>query len=506
MSISTRIAVIFSLVGVLLFGGYATHLLHKERGELMAAIEREMNLLGRSLQYSAEQAMGGEHQSGGIDVALARLDEIDRTVGILVFDVEKNPIAVSDGTKAIPWHAELAGEALARQSMDLHYGPDTPPASIFLAAPLRGEGGAPLGALVVERPLLDMREDMRSTQRGLVISGALFVGVAVGLGTGVGRIYIRRPLRHLRTAMNDMRDGRPAADLPVFRNDELGEVARDFNELSKQLNDARVRLERELESRRELERAVRHADKLITIGQLSAGLAHEIGSPLLVLNGRARALLDGHRDEETVRKHAGVIVRETDRITRIVEQLLRFARRKPAHFEKVATATISERVHELLSQEALRKEVRLEFTADPSLEIEADPDQLQQVVLNLVTNALIATPPGGTVSVAWEPRHHTGADGDKHDTVRLVVEDTGHGIRPEIRERLFEPFFTTRTRDGGTGLGLAVVRAIVTEHHGDITVESEAGQGSRFLVELPARQHQPPTSESHIPWPGKPES
>lgn len=489
MRISTRIAVIFSLVGVLLFGGYAAHLLRKEQGELMAAIEREMNLVGRSLQYAVEHALA-DRRAGDVGEALDRLGEIDPTVGILIFDETQNVIAVSDGAEPSPHHAELAGGAIARQRMDLHHDTTTHAESIFLAAPLRDSGGEIIGALVVERPLLDMREDMRSTRRGLMISGALFVGVAVGLGILVGRVYIRTPLRHLKAAMNDVREGRFTSDLPVFRNDELGEVAHDFNDLAHQLNDARVRLEAELESRRELERAVRHADKLITIGQLSAGLAHEIGSPLQVLNGRARALLERHRDNDNVEKHARVIVEETDRITGIVEQLLRFARRKPARFEKTATHSISDRVRELLSQEARRKDVTLDFSnGGPSPWIEADADQLQQVVLNLVTNALIATPPGGTVKVAWEPQQSKSPDGGKRKTVRLVVEDTGHGIPPEIRERLFEPFFSTRTSEGGTGLGLAVVQSIVTEHLGSISFESETGRGTRFLVDFPAQQN-----------------
>ena len=115
-----------------------------------------------------------------------------------------------------------------------------------------------------------------------------------------------------------------------------------------------------------------------------------------------------------------------------------------------------------------------------------DTDEIQQILLNLIANALAATAKGGRVSVSVEESRLTPRNGGyETSAVRLVVEDTGHGIAADVRERVFEPFFTTRAAEGGTGLGLAVVRSLVTEHGGLITVESEPGIGSRFCVDLP---------------------
>jgi signal transduction histidine kinase len=135
-------------------------------------------------------------------------------------------------------------------------------------------------------------------------------------------------------------------------------------------------------------------------------------------------------------------------------------------------------VLELLAGEARRRGVDLGFEGDAaSHRIDADPDQLQQVVLNLVKNALAATPKGGRITVRVEAAA---------DQVRLIVRDTGTGIAADMVPRLFEPFFTTRAADGGTGLGLAVVRAIAVEHHATVAVASEPGRGAEFVVSFPA--------------------
>jgi signal transduction histidine kinase len=137
-------------------------------------------------------------------------------------------------------------------------------------------------------------------------------------------------------------------------------------------------------------------------------------------------------------------------------------------------------VIELVEVEARRRGVALQLVVRTGVTAaSASEDHLQQVVLNLATNALAATPAGGRVEVAIED-----AEG-RPELIRLVVTDTGRGIEPDVLPRVFEPMFTTRVDDGGTGLGLAVVRALVTEHGGTVTADSAPGRGARFVVELP---------------------
>jgi signal transduction histidine kinase len=259
------------------------------------------------------------------------------------------------------------------------------------------------------------------------------------------------------------------------RHDEIGELVEEFNRMLGALAAMREKIEREADSRAHLEVGLQRVDKLITIGQLSAGLAHEIGSPLQVLAGRASTLVD-HADPE-VRRQAKVLVAQCDRITRIVEQLLSFGRRRTATVERCDLVTPIAAVIEMLVGEARRHQITLALETDAtSHEIIGDVDQLQQIALNLIRNALVVTKPGGTVVVR--------IDGS-HDVVRLAVRDTGVGIAPDAQERLFEPFFTTRASEGGTGLGLAVVRSIANDHQASIEVHSEPGVGTEFVVSFP---------------------
>jgi signal transduction histidine kinase len=180
-----------------------------------------------------------------------------------------------------------------------------------------------------------------------------------------------------------------------------------------------------------------------------------------------------------VRRQAELLVAQCERITRVVEQLLSFGRRKAVAIGPCDLGVPVRTVIDLLSGEARRRGVTLGLEVDEgSHEIAGDSDQLQQVALNLVRNALTATPSGGRIIVRVD---HVG------DSVRLSVRDSGAGIDADTRSRLFEPFFTTHASDGGTGLGLAVVRTIANEHRAKVDVYSEPGCGAEFVVSFPQR-------------------
>jgi signal transduction histidine kinase len=309
------------------------------------------------------------------------------------------------------------------------------------------------------------------------------------MGVALGRAYIKRPLRLLADAMRNVRGGDLETAIAVERQDEMGHVAAEFNAMLGELRSARRRLVEEQERRRQLRRDLQDVEKLATIGQLAAGLAHEIGSPLQVLQGRAHGLQSVAERPEEVRRIAGILVSQTERITRIIERLLAVARRQPRNIAPLNLAEPVGLVVDLLEFEARRRDVSLTLNVAPGLRtVVADADAIQQVVLNLVRNALQATPARGRVEVALAAAslRAPGADGEG-PAVRLSVSDTGAGVPPDVRERLFEPFFTTRAESGGTGLGLAVVRAIVEAHRGTITVRSEPGTGATFEVVLPER-------------------
>jgi signal transduction histidine kinase len=231
------------------------------------------------------------------------------------------------------------------------------------------------------------------------------------------------------------------------------------------------------EERARLQEQVRHADRLATIGQLSAGVAHELNEPLATMLGFA----------QLCRKHPGLpasVIADLDKIIaanlharEIIKKLMLFARERPPTREKLG---LNQVIHEGLSyveSRAAKADVEIRRRIESDLpEVYGDPNQLVQVLVNLAVNAIQAMPEGGALTV----------DAFTEDgCVVLAVEDQGVGMTREAAERAFEPFFTTKEVGVGTGLGLSVVHGIVTAHGGTIRVESEPGKGSRFEVRLP---------------------
>jgi two-component system sensor histidine kinase HydH len=231
---------------------------------------------------------------------------------------------------------------------------------------------------------------------------------------------------------------------------------------------------------RSLENQLVRAEKLISVGVLSAGIAHEIGSPLAVIRGRAEQVLrdtaPGPRAEDL-----RVIIKHIDRITSTIRQLLDFSRRQPIAPRAVSLAVTIERARELLQWKFESKELELRVTLDDDLPmLAADPDQLQQVIVNLLLNACDASPPMGQVAI--KARRLPGQQ------VELEIADRGHGIAPEHLHAVFDPFFSTKKRGEGTGLGLSIVASIVRNHAGEISLDSATGKGTTVTVRWPAHR------------------
>ena len=238
------------------------------------------------------------------------------------------------------------------------------------------------------------------------------------------------------------------------------------------------------EERGRLQEQLRHADRLATIGQLSAGVAHELNEPLASALGFAQ-LCRKHRElPPQVATDLDRVIAATLHAREIIKKLMLFARDRAPAQEKVSLNRIVEEGLLFLESRARKGGIEMRRALAPDLpEILADPNQLHQVLVNLVVNAMQAMPQGGPLTI------ETYAEGAE---AVLVVEDQGVGMDPQVVRRIFEPFFTTKDVGEGTGLGLAVVHGIVTAHGGRIRVQSQPGQGSRFEVQLPFQPpHQP---------------
>jgi signal transduction histidine kinase len=235
---------------------------------------------------------------------------------------------------------------------------------------------------------------------------------------------------------------------------------------------------------------LRHAERLNTVGKLASGLAHELGTPLSVIILRAKGIASGKRWAiEQVRESAQSIAEQATRMTNLVRELLDFARRRtperaPVHMEGVVAKT-----KDFLSTVSARTHVRIESRRRARSDlVVGDAAQLQQVITNLLMNAVQAMPAGGIVEVrlddvrAKQPADRGGGEGE---FLRIQVRDQGPGIPREILPRVFEPFFTTKDVGEGTGLGLSVCYGIVRDHNGWIEVDSALGGGSTFSIFLP---------------------
>ncbi len=231
-----------------------------------------------------------------------------------------------------------------------------------------------------------------------------------------------------------------------------------------------------------LETQLLRAEKLATVGTLAAGFAHEIGTPLGVIRGRAEMTLSKLASDAPQSESLRIIIEQIDRVARIVQSLLDFSRARPASRTQVALPQLGARIAELLAFEATRRGVRLEMTWPADLPLlPGDADQLEQLLLNLVVNALDASPRGGLVEVSAR----MSAAGPAPARVQLIVADQGSGIAPTDLHRIFDPFFTTKKRGQGTGLGLTMVAKIARDHGATIDVESTPGLGTRFVVDWP---------------------
>jgi two-component system, NtrC family, sensor histidine kinase HydH len=239
--------------------------------------------------------------------------------------------------------------------------------------------------------------------------------------------------------------------------------------------------ERLREMHRELQESfeqVKRAERLSAVGQLAAGLAHEIRNPLASLAGAAGLLQRPQTSEQRRGECAAIILKECDRLNRLLSQFLDFARPRAPRYQMVDLRGELEAVVELAAHAIGSKAVRIRLDLPSQApEMECDPEQIRQAVLNLLLNAIHASPNGGEVVVAVQ------LEGGR---LSLEVRDEGPGVDPAVMDRIFDPFFTTK--EDGTGLGLSMVHQIVQQHGGVVTAKTVAAQGTRFQMLLPRKQ------------------
>jgi signal transduction histidine kinase len=437
----------------------------------------DTELLVRSLQVSVENALR-DGQTPDVIELLSRLDPLNASLDVMVFPDAGAPQTSTGGQ---PGHPRVLAtrDALATQAelLQVVEEPEGPP-RIIAGATLRDDQGAPLGQLVLTRPLDGMERDLRATTHltlAAVVAFALSTSAAL---TTVLRWEISTPLARVAQATARLGEALEAdLRLPPPTNDELRVLQEGLLGLQDRLCRERDARQAEEERREATERQLREADKLAVVGQLAAGVAHEIGSPLQILMGRARLLADREDVDPEVCRQAVSIEHQAGRIVRIVERLQDVTRRRPPVRQVVDLREPVAQVVWLVQAEAKKRRVTLRFSQpDQPIWVRTDPDEVQQVALNLALNALQATPAGRSVEVRVTRSERCAL---------LHLEDQGTGMEPEVLDRASEPFFTTRADRGGTGLGLAVVEALLARHGATWRLNSEPGRGTLAEVQWP---------------------
>ncbi len=312
---------------------------------------------------------------------------------------------------------------------------------------------------------------LRDPERHAVLIVAGAGAVAICAVSIVALAYlIQRPMVELQEKIGLVSEG----DLDVAvsfsrRNDEIGDLGRNFNHMMQQLRESREEIERLHHTQ------ISRAEHLATLGEMAAGLAHEIRNPLAGIAGVIEIIGRDLPSTSPARAVVKDVRLEIAQIDRILTDLLETARPHPPHISRSNLNTTVEHTVMLVRQQVLSRPIKIELERAPGLpEVEHDSDQIHQVLLNLLLNAVQAIEGAGTVRVET---------GTREGYARVVVSDSGRGISPQNLPNIFRPFFTTK--GNGTGLGLSLARRIVEEHHGRIEVTSVVGKGSKFEVLLP---------------------
>ena len=321
-------------------------------------------------------------------------------------------------------------------------------------------------------------EVLRKTNLQEIVEPREYVGLKQALDSaeygGHGRLFLYETLLTTKTGQPV-----PVQTSAAIMNDQ-GE-ARGLVLFFRDLRELR-RLEREMAD----QARILHQDKMMSLGRLAASVAHEINNPLAGILNYVRLMIRmldrgplGEEQRQKFDRYLDLVEKETDRCARIVSNLLTFSRKSPPAFDAVDIDELVNRCLILSQHKLALSNIELDVRIDPGIPpVRGDFNQLQQCVINLIFNAIDAMSEGGRLIISATFRREPAQ-------VHIVVEDTGHGIPESFLPHIFEPFFTTKTQGQGVGLGLSTVFGIMERHGGTITVDSQAGAGARFTLQLP---------------------
>ena len=447
-----------------------------------AAVDRmqdEVELVARAIRGPLSRSLELGRETAVV-TTLESAFQIGRVYGASLYDEEGElVVSVGAGTREEPDRVEELAEGADRLGEYAEAG-GREVYSYFV--PLSGAAGRSLGVLELTRQRSDIDAHVAELRTGalgllggvlLLITGLVLVGHHRAVG---------RPLSRLLGSMGRVEAGVRGHRARREGPREIARLATGLNAMLDSIDAAEAEVQERRNAQTRLETELREAEKLAAVGRLSAGVAHELGSPLSVVDGKAQRLLRADHLSPPHREELEGLRREVRRMESIVRQLLQFGKEGGGTPRLVEAGTLARSAAAAAREELRRHDVELELEGPaPGPELEVDPARVEGALSNLLRNAAHAAP-GGWIRLRWGP-----AGEEEGGWAEFTVEDDGPGLSPEVQSRVFEPFFTTKATGEGTGLGLAVVHGVAEEHGGQVTAENRSEGGALFRLVLPIR-------------------
>ncbi len=492
MRLAAKLVLLF-LVGLLLIVGLFSYLtIQQDQRLAMADHQRYAAALAATMQPTFQEAI----RSGDPDEMQRFITQSTRE-HVSIRMVQWNSGSDDARRPSVPLSMIISNREVTTISMPDPSGQDV----LYTYVPVEGDGAAnanPTGSIEVSAPnVLSAQRFHRSLRSSLLamLGVATLSGIVILVG---GIAMVGKPLNELIEKVQRVGRGDFSGPVQLKSTDELGSLGTALNEMCDQLTEQRKKLAMEAAARVVTLEQLRHSDRLNTVGRMAAGIAHEIGTPLNVVSGRAELIADGQLSQEATRNSALAIQSEAKRIAKIIRELLDFARQTMPNRDRHALNDVIVSTANLMRPLASKHGAEIKLNLPPqSLIADFDSGQIQQVLTNLIVNAAQSTGDHGVITIslskvnAKRPDPSQGPDEEVLGATecpysKISIRDNGAGMTDAIREHIFEPFFTTKDVGDGTGLGLSISHGIIHEHDGWIEVESEVGQGSCFSIYLPA--------------------
>jgi two-component system, NtrC family, sensor kinase len=453
---------------VVLFGLWAL-----ER-QIEARMQDDVELVARALRLPVAHALE-RGQTGTVMQALRSAFEIRRVYGAQVFDAQGDPIASLGTATADDADGRRVALTEAGQTVG-EYGSVDGEVRYSYFVPLADVWGQPLGLLQVTRARSDVQAAQADVRR-LALLGILAGTVLVLLVVlGGHHRFVGAPIASLTRSMGRVREGDRSHRATPSGPLEVARLGRTFNAMLDSMRTAREELASKRLEQARLRVELANAEKRALLGDLAGGVAHELGSPLTVIDGRAQILLRAPDAPGSVHDAARSIRHQVGRMEATLRQLLSFGRSGTGRRRRVELSEVVRRALAAASEEAATGEVTLRTEGpDAGCTADLEPHRVEEAVVNLVRNACQASP-GGTVVVRW--------DADDMG-LRIDVHDDGPGVPEHLAPRVFEPFFSTKSAGVGVGLGLCVSADIVAEHGGELSLVPSSLGGAGFRITVP---------------------